>query len=65
MNAYTSIAFEVRDGARYIVLNRLESANALNATLSSALEDFYSRRGRVAAQRFRRQRATRVTALAR
>jgi 2-(1,2-epoxy-1,2-dihydrophenyl)acetyl-CoA isomerase len=39
MTAYTSITFEVRDRVGHIVLNRPESANTLNATLSSELMD--------------------------
>jgi 2-(1,2-epoxy-1,2-dihydrophenyl)acetyl-CoA isomerase len=39
MTAYTSIAFEVRDSVGHVVLNRPESANTLNATLSSELMD--------------------------
>lgn len=39
MSAYTSITFDVRDGVGQIVLNRPESANTLNATLSSELMD--------------------------
>jgi len=34
MPAYTSISFQVRDGVGHLVLNRPESANTLNATLS-------------------------------
>ena len=39
MTAYTSITFETRDGVGHIVLNRPESANTLNATLSSEMMD--------------------------
>jgi 2-(1,2-epoxy-1,2-dihydrophenyl)acetyl-CoA isomerase len=39
MTAYTSIAFGVRDGVGHIALNRPESANTLNARLSSELMD--------------------------
>jgi len=39
MAAYTSITFQVRDGVGHVVLNRPESANTLNAALSSELMD--------------------------
>ncbi len=37
MTAYSSIVFESRDGVGHIVLDRPESANTLNATLSGEL----------------------------
>src|SRR5438094_158338 len=36
---YTTISFETRDGVTHITLNRPDSANTLNATLSSELMD--------------------------
>jgi 2-(1,2-epoxy-1,2-dihydrophenyl)acetyl-CoA isomerase len=39
MTAYTSISCETRDGVGHVTLNRPESANSLNATLSSELMD--------------------------
>jgi 2-(1,2-epoxy-1,2-dihydrophenyl)acetyl-CoA isomerase len=39
MTAYTSISGETRDGVGHVTLNRPESANSLNATLSSELMD--------------------------
>ena len=39
MSPYTTISFEARDGVAHVALNRPDSANSLNATLSGELMD--------------------------